>query len=305
MMSTIPVNPLITAKEALEFSTSESLLGKVVFIDGSYHMGGARDTKADFLKSHIPGARLFEIDEVCDKSIELPHMCPTEAIWTNAMNSFGIKKEDHVILYTHPGSVGGPRVWYLFKAFQHEKVSLINGGLDAWVKEGGKVESATTMPSPVTAEELTTGGYIGAKLLNAVVANKGDVLEAVNSGMAQILDARSSQRFTGQAAEPRAGLISGSIPGSLNLPFTELVEGGDTTRFKSKEEIRDVLRASGVIFGAKCISTCGSGLTAAYAAMGASIIGRPFTDMPIYDGSWTEWGKEGSDTPKQTKEDFL
>ena len=66
---------------------------------------------------------------------------------------------------------------------------------------------------------------------------------------------------------------------------------------RTPAEIRDIFRDAGLIFGASTISTCGSGMTAAYAVLGMAIIGKDITAMPIYDGSWTEWGA-AEDTPK-------
>jgi thiosulfate/3-mercaptopyruvate sulfurtransferase len=130
------------------------------------------------------------------------------------------------------------------------------------------------------------------------------VLKVVNSGSAQICDARNAQRFYGDVPEPRAGLVSGHIPGSINIPFTTFVKGEDVTSFKSVAEIRDIIDDAGIVPGAKVINTCGSGLTAAITALSLYRVGWPLADVPIYDGSWSEWGQEnhGGDVfPKFTK----
>ena len=127
----------------------------------------------------------------------------------------------------------------------------------------------------------------------------------METGGAQILDARASARFNGTAPEPREGLVSGCIPGSLNLPYTAFVVGDDTTAFRSKAEIRDTLKEAGVVFGSTVISSCGSGVTACYAAVGLSLIGRPLSDIPVYDGSWSEWGVPQNGLPKLTKDGVI
>ena len=82
------------------------------------------------------------------------------------------------------------------------------------------------------------------------------------------------------------------------MPFTYFTKKGDNTSLLSAAEIRDNFKDAGLIMGATTISSCGSGMTAAYAVLGMAIIGKDLETMPIYDGSWTEWG--GSpDTPKQ------
>ena len=296
--ATLPVSTLLNAMEASALQSS----GSAVFVDGSYHQN-ARSGHEEYLQEHIPGARHFDLDSVCDMDTALPHMMPSEQRWTAAMDGFGISADDHVVVYTHKDAVSGPRVWYLFKAFGHARVSLLDGGIEGWKCGNNAVSSAST-DSPPTFQKTEGGGYQGAKLNTKMVASKADVQQAMETGIAQILDARSEARFRGAVPEPRAGLVSGSIPGSLSLPYSELCADGDSTTFASREHIRDKLRDSGVIFGSKCVSTCGSGVTACYALVGMELMGKPLEDMPIYDGSWTEWGAEGTDTPKMTSADW-
>ena len=118
----------------------------------------------------------------------------------------------------------------------------------------------------------------------------------------QSVDARSTGRFQGTAPEPRPGLPSGNIPGSLNLPFTSILKTGDVTTFKSPEEIRDAFVDAGIVFGSKIVLTCGSGVSAAVLALGLDSIGKDVATMfPVYDGSWSEWGAR-EDLPKSTFE---
>ena len=141
------------------------------------------------------------------------------------------------------------------------------------------------------------GGGYAANLNRKMVADKADVKKAMETGIAQIADARSFGRWSGEEDEPRRGLLSGHIPGSLSMPFTYFTKSGDNTSMRTPTEIRDVFKDAGLIFGANTISTCGSGMTAAYAVLGMAMIGKDITTMPIYDGSWTEWGG-AEDTPK-------
>ena len=292
--STVPVDTLVNSEVA------RKLHGQAVFVDGSYHMN-ARSGREEYAKERIVGARYFDINSVCAKDTELPHMMPSAAQWTEAMDEFGIDRDDHVIVYTHKDAMSAPRVWYLFKAFGHAKVSILNGGIEAWRKSGGAIETDETK---IPSFRKAAGGYQGATLNRQMVASVDDVKTAMETGIAQILDARSEARFRGTADEPREGLVSGCIPGSLSLPYTELCENGDSTTFVSKEEIRDKFKESGIIFGSKIISSCGSGITACYSLVGMNLIGKSLEDMPIYDGSWTEWGNADNTLPKRTKDDW-
>lgn len=285
------VPPLVTCPEALQLSSAR----KCVFVDASYHMNSPRDPYNEYLNCRLPGARFIPIDEISDTSNPLPHMLPSEEDFAMAMDERGIRNDDHVIVYTADGCISGPRVWYMFKAFGHEKVSYLDGGLQAWTTG---YRMPTELPTSTAPSFSSSGGsgYV-AKLNRKMVASKDDVRQAMETGIAQIADARSFGRWAGEDPEPRAGLLSGHIPGSLSMPFTYFTKSGDNTSMRSPAEIRDTFKDAGLVFGAGTISTCGSGMTAAYAVLGMAMIGKDISTMPIYDGSWTEWGA-AEDTPK-------
>ncbi|HYP57116.1 MAG TPA: rhodanese-like domain-containing protein, partial [Beijerinckia sp.] len=117
------------------------------------------------------------------------------------------------------------------------------------------------------------------------VANADYVKQAAESASAQIVDARAAPRFKGEIPEPRAGLRSGHIPGSLNLPWREVVNDG---RIKPVEEIAQAFGKIGVDLNRPVITTCGSGVTAAILLLALETIGKQ--GVILYDGSWTEWG---------------
>lgn len=137
-MSSTPssrIAPLLHAPDALQLYSSKS--SNIKFIDGSWHLNkGTRNAKLEYEQQRIPGARYFDIDDVCDKSNPLPHMLPTEAHFSQHMTELGISNDDHVIVYVKPDSFSGPRVWWMFNVYGHKKVSLLNGGIAAWIKAG-------------------------------------------------------------------------------------------------------------------------------------------------------------------------
>lgn len=285
MSSKSQIPQLLPASQAIELHRSSS----VKFVDGSWHMDNVRNPYAEYLSERIPGSQYFNIDEVSDKSNDLPHMLPDEKFFDAKVSSMGISNDEHIVIYVHPNCFSGPRVWWMFKAFGHENVSLLDGGLSAWKAAGG----STICNQPCS--EASPSNF--KSILSPVhYVSVDDVLKTVYSGSSQIVDARSKGRFEGSAPEPRAGLEGGHMPGALNLPFTTLLEG-DLTTFKSPVEIRDAFKEAGVIFGAKIILTCGSGVSASVLAMGLTLLGQELQSCPIYDGSWSEWGGR-SDLPK-------
>src|SRR5699024_3813213 len=107
--------------------------------------------------------------------------------------------------------------------------------------------------------------------------------------------ARSRGRFEGTAPEPRDGLRSGHIPGSLNLPFSDLLREDKT--LLPPEQLRERFAAAGLEADRPVVASCGAGVTAAVLALDRTCPGR--RDVAVYDGSWSEWGQPG-ETPVTT-----
>jgi thiosulfate/3-mercaptopyruvate sulfurtransferase len=278
----MPANPLV------ETDWLAQHLGRsgVKVLDATWRMpSDPADPKADFAAGHIPGAQFFSIDEVADRTTDLPHMAPPPAQFAQQVGALGIGDGDIIVIYDQQGLFSAARAWWTFRLFGAEEVFVLDGGLPKWRAEGRPLETGSgAKPEPA---------IFTPRVRPELVRD----LEDVRGGLehkTQILDARPAARFRGEAAEPRAGLRSGHMPGALNLPFGELIETG---RLKSPKEIRAVMEASGVDLGRTVTTTCGSGLTAAILALAFARLGR--WDTPVYDGSWTEWGGR-ADTPVVT-----
>ena len=278
------VKSLLTSNEVL--STWPQVPYK--FIDGSFHINKARNALAEFLAERLPGARWFDVDNVCDKTNPLPHMLPSDSDFSRAMEDLGLDNDDHVVVYTTRGCFSAARVWWTLRAYGHSKVSILNGGIEAWKRGGGQVE---TTSSAASAAARASRPY-RASLDKRLVVDWKEVLGVVESGSAQICDARSLGRYLAEAPEPRPGMIGGHIPGSLSVPFTALVQEDDPTAFKTPGEMRDALQNAGVVLGSRIVTTCGSGVTAAVITFAMDSLGKDLASAPIYDGSWSEWGDE-------------
>ena len=109
----------------------------------------------------------------------------------------------------------------------------------------------------------------------------------LSSRAEQVIDARSNERYQGKVAEPRQGLRSGHIPGSLSLPFNNLFDAA-TGEMKSLDELRAVFAGAGVKLDAPIVTSCGSGISAAVLTLALCRLG--VENPALYDGSWTEWG---------------
>ena len=253
----------------------------VVIIDGSWHLPTAdRDGAAEYRAEHIPGALFFDIDTIADTDSELPHMLPSPEKFSSIMRKMGIGDGKRIVVYDSAGMFSAARVWWTFRVMGVEDVAVLNGGLPKWKSEGHPLEEGA--PPPTSERHFT------ARKNSALVRDASDVRTASEAGSEQIVDARSAVRFAGEAPEPRAGLRSGHIPGSLNVPYDVLLNEDGT--FKSPPQIKAVFEAAGLENGKPVVTTCGSGVTASILSLALALIGR--NDTAVYDGSWTEWGAD-------------
>jgi thiosulfate/3-mercaptopyruvate sulfurtransferase len=256
-------------------------------VDGSWHMPHLqRDARAEFEAAHLPGAVFFDIDAIADRTTTLPHMLPGAEQFAAAVEALGIGSEDRVVVYDVRGVVSAARVWWTFRAFGHDAVAVLDGGLRRWRDEGRPLARGPAAP---TSRRFT------ARLRPELVRDLSAMRANAVSRAAQVLDARSAGRFAGTEPEPRAGLRGGHIPGSLNLPYETLYRPDGT--LGSSDELRKAVVSAGVDLDRPIVTTCGSGVTASVLALALHRLGR--TDVAVYDGSWSEWGGR-PDTPVET-----
>jgi len=258
----------------------------IVVVDGSWYLPAMNhDGAAEFFQGHIPGAVYFDIDEISDHAIDLPHTMPSAEFFAQKAGALGIRETDQVVVYDGGGLFSAARVWWMFRTFGSKRVAVLDGGLPAWKAENRPLESGQTSRPVATY----TPRYDASAL--AVTA---DVEAALQTGAAQIADARAAPRFNGEAPEPRPGLPSGHMPGAKNLPVGELVKDG---RLKDATALVQAINAAGIDTHNAVITSCGSGVSAAIINLAFEVSGLPAPRL--YDGSWTEWASSGK--PVQPK----
>ncbi len=257
-------------------------------VDGSWYLPHLqRDARAEYAAAHVPGAVFFDIDAVKDPRSPLPHMLPEAADFARAVGALGIGDGDRVIVYGARFAIASARVWWTFRVFGHDRVAVLDGGLARWRAQGRPLESGAVSP---VARRFTAG--LRPELVRDLDAMRGNL----ESRREQVVDARSPGRFLGTEPEPRPGLRGGHIPGSRNLPYDRLFRADDGVLL-DPAALRRTFAEAGVDVDRPVVTTCGSGVSAAVLVLGLYRLGR--RDVPVYDGSWTEWAGR-SDTAVTT-----
>jgi thiosulfate/3-mercaptopyruvate sulfurtransferase len=236
-----------------------------------------RDARTEFNAGHIPGAQFFSITTIADQSTPLPHMLPDAETFSEQVGALGINNQHHIIAYDSTG-LGACRAWWMFRAMGHEYISVLDGGLTKWRQENRPISSEAKSLSPHKFD---------AQLQEKLVWSVTQVVDNLQQGDVVPLDARSFERFSGNKPEPRPGMRAGHIPGALNLPYKDLLDEDMTFLSLKTLQLRiqslDVDPAHDQIF-----TTCGSGVSACNIVFALYLLGR--ADIPVYDGSWAEWG---------------
>lgn len=248
-------------------------------LDGSWFPAWVAEPdagRAAYDRRHIPGAQFFDIDVIADSSSDLPHMMPGPEIFTASVEEMGIGGDTHVVVYDCNNFFASARVWWMFRTMGHENVSVLNGGLQAWLESGGETESGATAPE--------AAAHFTAAPKPELVVSADQVADTLTMKRPPVLDARPADRFAGRKPEPRRELKPGHIPGSMNVPASELVR--EDGRLLDKVHLDGIVRPYA---SSPAIASCGSGVSAAIIALALAELGN--WEVAIYDGSWSEWGR--------------
>lgn len=241
------------------------------------------DASIGAFRGHAPsivGSRPFDIDgELSDHTVDLPHTMPPLEVVSAQLRALGLRNTDHIVAYDAQGVYSSPRALWMLRALGHASVSVLNGGLPAWRAADGPL-------SLTSARYAGPPGDLEPRPAPRSFVTRNEVVAALSGSDDAVLDARSRLRFLGIEPEPREGLRSGHMPGSVNVPFTSVLADG---KLLPADQLRAVFGAA--VAAPSLITSCGSGVTACVVALAALVAG--YDDVGVYDGSWSEWGRPG------------
>ena len=254
----------------------------IKILDATFYLpDSGLNAEKEYNDKHIKGAVFFDINKIADPQNSLPHMIPSKEIFSEMMKNLGLNNDDEIIIYDNSPILSSARAWFLLRYFNHNKIFILKGGIKNWLKHNGSITSDLTV--------INKGNFTAQNEKKDLVKSLSNMIELSNKNDQLILDARSYNRYLGTAKEPRPGLPSGHIPNSKSLPSSDLINKDGI--LKNEEELKVIFNNNEISQDDSIIATCGSGVSACVISLALFTLGK--FDVPIYDGSWTEWASSG------------
>jgi thiosulfate/3-mercaptopyruvate sulfurtransferase len=268
--------------------TTEWLAGEIGapdlrVVDVRWYLDPRKVGRDAYVAAHIPAAVFLDVG--VDLSApgggrgrpEGRHPWPSEEQVSMVMGAAGIGPATRVVAYDDQSGAVAARLWYLLRAYGHDDVAVLDGGIVKWQAEGRPLESGTVNPSTARFTARSRAGWVVTR----------DEMTGLDPSTL-VVDARAGERYRGESEpiDPRAG----HIPGAINLPFSGNLTADAVPVFRPADELRARFAEVGADRNLPIVY-CGSGVTACHdllALHAAGLRGR------LYAGSWSEWSADAS-----------
>lgn len=238
-----------------------------------------------YAQHHVPGAVNLPYRALIEARPPAMGLLPQDGRLSEIVSYLGVTPAAHVVAYDNEGNGRAARLLWTLDAIGHERSSLLNGGLQAWLYEGHPTEQAANRPNS-TAGTVTRQSH--------VIADKRYILDHLDDPDVVVLDVRSPGEYSGQDVRAARG---GHIPGAVNLDWMRAIDRDHNLRLKPAAELREMLEAIGVTPDKDVIVHCQTHHRSAHTYAVLKSLGYP--RVRGYDGSWSEWGND-PDVPIET-----
>ena len=256
-------------------------------LDATVHLhpmpGGnmrAESGREDYLAGHIPGAAFADlIDDLSDPDSRFRFTLPDAARFGAAMGALGVSSDSAVVVYSGGTPHWAPRLWWMLKAFGHDRAAVLDGGWGKWTAEGRPTAAGNETPAPaVFAAERRPGYFVGRSEVEAALADPGAVV--LNSLTAE-------QHAGGGQHYGRPGRIAGSVV----VPSRDLVDPA-TGAMLPMSAVRQKFDDVGALEAERVVTYCGGGIAASLGAMALHLLGQE--NVAVYDDSLQAWARDPS-----------
>jgi thiosulfate/3-mercaptopyruvate sulfurtransferase len=265
--------PLVSSGELAAHLRDEDLL-----VCDCRFGGDAETSRARHASGHVPGAiHVYWLEDLSADDTTVTTFLPSAQEAGEKLGRLGITHEKTVVAYSDGGNLYASRLWHVLAHYGHERVALLDGGIEQWEAEGRPLERGTVHPSPARFKPRHSGWMRGI--------GADEIRERLDDPELRLVDVRGPAEFSGEQLRAARG---GHIPDAILWPWDGNLRPDGTMR--DPAEIANAAGAAGLLPEQELVTYCQGGVRAAHAALALHIAGYP--RVRIYDGSWAEWGNE-------------
>ena len=234
--------------------------------------------RAGYDEGHIPGAGYLDLQgELSDRDTDLRFMLPPAAQFAEVVGGKGVSNDSRVILYAKSSPMWATRLWWMFRAFGHDKVAVLDGGFPKWQAEGRPVSTGPSAYPAATFEARPRASFF---------ADKVGVLAAIGDGNTCLINNLSASQHDGTSKRHYGR--PGHIEASVNVPYAGLTD--EQGCLLPADVLRERFKASGALDAGHVVTYCGGGIAATLGAFALTMLGKD--DIAVYDGSLGEWAND-------------